>query len=134
MERRTTQRDAIRAAVEHADRPMSTQEILEAAGKLAPGLGLATVYRTVKAGIEGGWLKPVDLPGGPTRYEPGGKHHHHHFECRACNRVFEVEGCPDNLRGLVPAGFQLEDHDVTLYGLCDTCNHPAPASRKASRK
>lgn len=122
MERRTHQRDAIREAVERADRPLSPQEILDAAGESAPGLGLATVYRTVKAGVEQGWLQPVDLPGGPTRYEPGGKRHHHHFECRQCHRVYDVDGCPGNLTKLLPSGFTLEAHDVTLYGLCEGCN------------
>lgn len=122
MARRTQQRDAIREAVERADRPLSPQEILHAAGDLAPGLGLATVYRAVKAGVEQGWLQPVDLPGGPTRYEPAGKQHHHHFECRACHRVYEVDGCPGNLTKLLPSGFTLEAHDVTLYGLCEACN------------
>ena len=122
MERRTAQREAIRAAVERADRPLSPQEILSDAADAAPGLGLATVYRTVKSGVEEGWLKAVDLPGGPTRYEPGGKHHHHHFECRSCHKVYEIDGCPGNLSKLVPQGFTLEAHDVTLYGQCGGCN------------
>ena len=122
MERQTTQRRAIRAAVEAADRPLSPQEILAAAAEASPGLGLATVYRTIKAGVDAGWLQPVELPGGPVRYEPAGKQHHHHFECRACRRVYEVDGCPDNLDDLVPVGFVLENHDVTLYGLCLTCS------------
>lgn len=122
MERRTQQRDAIREAVQHADRPLSPQEILDAATAAAPGLGMATVYRTVKSGVEEGWLKAVDLPGGPTRYEPGGKHHHHHFECTDCHRVFDLDGCPGNLRKLLPGGFTLESHEVLLYGKCERCN------------
>ncbi len=121
MERRTPQRDAIRQAVEKADRPLSPQEILDAAGAEVRGLGIATVYRAVKAGVDEGWLKPVDLPGGPTRYEPAGKQHHHHFECVRCHRVFDLDGCPGNLNQLLPAGFTLEDHEVLLFGHCDTC-------------
>ena len=44
-----------------------------------------------------------------------------HFECRKCARVFEVHGCPGNLKPLVPDGFTLEDHEVILYGLCAEC-------------
>lgn len=119
--RETPQRQAIRRVVEQENRPLSPQEILDGAAEAIPGLGLATVYRQVKAGVEQGWLKPVELPGSPVRYEAAGKAHHHHFSCRACGRVFEVEGCPGNLKALTPAGFKLESHDIVLHGLCDAC-------------
>ncbi len=121
-ERQTQQRQAIREAVRRADRPLSPQEILDAAGTLAPGLGLATVYRAVKIGVTEGWLAAVEVPGSATRYEPAGKHHHHHFACRGCGSVYEVEGCPGNITPLTPAGFKLEDHELVLFGLCRSCN------------
>ena len=40
---------------------------------------------------------------------------------RDCTRVFEIHGCPGDLRELTPAGFQLESHEVVLYGLCARC-------------
>ena len=123
--RETPQRQAIRRVVRKADRPLSPQEILDGAADSIPGLGLATVYRQVKAGVEQGWLQPVELPGSPVRYEVAGKAHHHHFSCTACGRVFEVEGCPGNLKALTPAGFKLESHDIVLYGLCDACQAEA---------
>jgi Fur family ferric uptake transcriptional regulator len=122
MERDTAQRRAIRDVFEGSKRPMSPREILEAAQATVPTLGIATVYRTVKGLVEEGWLVPVDLPGEPPRYELSGKKHHHHFVCDACDRVFEVEGCPGNLRAVVPSGFQLDRHEVVLYGVCATCS------------
>ena len=121
MERDTQQRRAIRAAIEDAARPLTPQEVLEAARSQSPGLGLATVYRTLRSGVEGGWLQQVDLPGEAPRYEPTGKQHHHHFHCRRCDRVYEIEGCPEGLRGLTPPGFSLEEHEVVLYGRCAEC-------------
>lgn len=121
MQRKTRQRDAIQRALEEADRPLGPEEIQARAQKIVPRLGIATVYRTVKALTEAGTLVTVDLPGEPTRYEIAGKDHHHHFHCRACGRVFEVEGCPGDLSRLNPPGFKLEDHEVILYGLCGTC-------------
>ena len=92
-----------------------------AAQRHLPGLGIATVYRTLKSWLEEGSLVQVDLPGEPPRYEATGKQHHHHFHCRACDRVYELEGCPDGLKSLTPAGFSLESHEVVLYGRCATC-------------
>lgn len=125
MERDTRQRRAIREAFLAADRPLSPPEVLETAGALAPGLNLSTVYRNLRGLEAEGWLVPVELPGEPARYEVAGKGHHHHFRCRACQRVYEVGGCPGGLAALTPAGFRLERHEVVLYGVCASC---APAA------
>ena len=122
MQRKTTQRRAILMALERAGRPLTPQEALPLAARHAKGLGIATVYRNLKSLAARGVLKQVSLPGEATaRYELCGKAHHHHFHCRACHQVFEVEGCPGNIEPLVPKGFQLEDHEVVLYGLCAAC-------------
>lgn len=121
MSRNTVQRTAVRDAIEFADRPLSPPEILDLAQQSSPSLGIATVYRAVKAGTAEGWLTPVDLPNGPTRYEPAGKKHHHHFECTQCNAVFDVEGCPGKLAPMVPKGAQLTGHEIILYGHCADC-------------
>jgi Fur family transcriptional regulator, ferric uptake regulator len=121
MERDTAQRRAIRAALLDADRPLSPKEVLDSAQDQVPRLGIATVYRNLKAFVDDGWLTPVELPGAAPRYEVAGKKHHHHFMCRACDRVYELVGCPGNLQSVVPRGFALEDHEVVLYGRCDAC-------------
>lgn len=121
MQRQTRQRDAIRSALAAAARPLSPQEVLSAARRALPGLGIATVYRTVKALLAEGALHTVELPGAPARYELAGKRHHHHFHCRACDGVFEVEACPAGIRRLLPGGFKLERHEIILYGLCAGC-------------
>lgn len=121
MERNTRQRSAIRRAFETTDRPLSPAEVLEAAQDEVPGLGIATVYRAIRDLQAAGWLTPVEIPGEPARYERAHLGHHHHFHCRTCNRVFEVHGCPANLSRLAPSGFEVESHDVVLYGRCDRC-------------
>lgn len=121
MQRRTQQRDAIQDALKRADRPLSPQEIHESAGRDVENLGMATVYRNVKAMVDDGWLRTVDLPGAPSRYELADKEHHHHFHCNRCDRVFEVEDCPGSLQGLAPEGFQAESHEIILYGRCPEC-------------
>ncbi|MEE8139137.1 MAG: transcriptional repressor [Thermoanaerobaculia bacterium] len=121
MQRSTHQRRVIRRVLVQADRPLSPSELLAAARALAPSIGQATIYRNLKALSEEGWLEVVDLPGEPSRYEVAGKGHHHHFVCRSCDGVFEVGGCPGDLRPLTPPGFQLEGHDLVLYGLCPAC-------------
>lgn len=119
--RKTKQRDALREVFAHAEGPLSVPDLLAAASKHVDGLGIATVYRTVGSFLEEGWIQAVEIPGEPARYERAGKAHHHHFQCESCARVFDIAGCMDNLKKLVPPKFQIKAHDVTLYGVCAAC-------------
>jgi Fur family transcriptional regulator, ferric uptake regulator len=120
--RETIQRTAIREAFCKADRPLSPREVHDIASKRVPRLGIATIYRVLRELIEEEYLTAVELPGEPPRYERAGKKHHHHFRCRRCGGVFEVHGCPGDLRSLTPRGFRLEGHELLLVGLCGKCN------------
>lgn len=122
MERKTRQREAIRLAFQGADRPLGTDEVLRAAQLDVPGLGIATVYRSIKSLVESGFLVPVELPGEPPRYEPAGKPPHHHFKCRSCHRVFDLMGAVNGLGDMVPVRFQLESHELVMHGRCADCS------------
>lgn len=134
MDRSTRQRAAIRAALDSAGRPLLPQEIHDSARREVPGLGLATVYRTVKALVEDNVLRVVRLPGENARYEVvSGRHHHHHFQCTRCLRVFDVDACPGDLAHLAPPGFTVEEHEITLYGRCGACSAPPRRGRRTAR-
>jgi Fur family ferric uptake transcriptional regulator len=118
--KQTRQRGAILRVLEQAKGPLSPQQILRAARRLVPGLGLATVYRNLKVLAEAGTLCRVDLPGLPTRYEVL-RFHHHHFVCRLCREVFDTGRCRRKLTGWAPQGFLVDHHEVVLYGVCQGC-------------
>ena len=121
MERSTRQRTAIRSVIKAARRPLSPQEVLDAAKSEVPGLSQATVYRNLKRLLDEGGIAVVKLPGDSARYEFAGHTHHHHFQCNECKRVFDVHDCPGDLGQLAPKGFTVEHHELTLYGRCDEC-------------
>lgn len=123
MHRQTQQRLAIEAAFASAGRPLAPHEILEAAREQAPSLNLATVYRTLKRMVEDRAIHPVELPGEPARYElrAAADHHHHHFRCERCDSVFDLKGCVEGLKRLLPRGFRMTGHDIVLYGHCAGC-------------
>ena len=122
MERDTGQKRAIRDVLTAAGRPLMPKEVLDEARESVPKMGIATVYRTLKALTETGWLHAVELPGESQRYERAGKGHHHHFNCNRCGRTFDLQGCPGSMDGIIPAGFKMETHEVFVYGLCEECN------------
>jgi len=121
MKRATRQRDAIQSAIRHSNRPLSPEEVLRHARSEVGALGIATVYRNLKLLLDEGAIQAVTLPGDSPRYEMSASAHHHHFQCTACRRVYDVAGCPGNMRRLAPRGFTVEHHDLTLYGRCAEC-------------
>ena len=132
MERATRQNTAIREALAAAGRPLSPAEVLDEARRHVAALGLATVYRNLKALLDAGEIQVVALPGEAPRYEPARREHHHHFRCDVCQRVFDVHQCPGDLAGLAPPGFSVSRHEITLYGRCSDCQ-PATAKRRAKK-
>jgi Fur family transcriptional regulator, ferric uptake regulator len=121
MERATRQRDAIKSVIQAAKRPLSPSEVLDGARAAVPALGVATVYRNLKLLVAEGAVQVITLPGENPRYEMRESAHHHHFQCTTCRRVYDVPGCPGDLRRLAPRGFRVDHHDVTLYGRCSDC-------------
>jgi len=120
--RDTAQRRAIKRTLQEAGRPLGALELLEASKAHAPGLGIATVYRNIKALLADGSVSAVELPGEPPRYESAGKGHHHHFRCERCLRVFELDGaCVPDLRRALPRGFRATAHEVLVHGVCAGC-------------
>ncbi|MBX3409423.1 MAG: transcriptional repressor [Phycisphaeraceae bacterium] len=127
--RNTKQRQAIYDVLAEKGTPLSPREILDHAQSHVGGIGMATVYRTLKMLTGEGLVQSVEIPGEAPRFELTGKDHHHHFYCRGCERVFEVEGCPTGLAALAPAGFSVEAHELVLFGRCPECG-PAGKSAK----
>lgn len=121
MKRNTQQRDAIRESLADARRPLSVDELLNLAREKVAGLGIATIYRNLKALQTEGEIVEVELPGQPRRWEMTPSGHHHHFLCRTCDKLFEIKCVLENIKQLVPKGYTLEKHDVLLQGQCATC-------------
>ena len=128
FQRGTRQRAAIRAAIDAAGRPLLPQEILALAQDEVAELGMATVYRNLKVLVETEEIRVVELPGEVPRYESAHHSHHHHFQCRACQRVFDVHGCHEDFARWAPQGFAVDGHELTLYGRCADCTRKAARS------
>ena len=121
MQRDTAQRRAIRRVLEESGRPLGALEVLQGSRRDAPGLGIATVYRALKALGAQGAVATVEIPGEPPRYEAAGKGHHHHFLCERCGKAYELGGCLGGLKALLPRGFRMTTHELLLQGRCAAC-------------
>lgn len=123
-QRQTRQRDAILEVIQESAGPLTVQEIHDRGQERVSGLGIATVYRTLKLLQEARLIRTVVLPTGDPRYEPAELGHHHHFHCRVCDNVFDLDECPVEIPRdrTLGGGFRVEDHEVTLYGTCPGCH------------
>jgi Fur family ferric uptake transcriptional regulator len=98
-----------------------TAEELAAA---APGVGRATVFRTLRLLQDLGSICLVVLDDGTSEYRLAEAGHHHHLVCSSCGRVSDISGC--DLTGLLrtisdDTGFEVEAHRLELYGRCAEC-------------
>ena len=100
---------------------MTANELWDQLRTESSGIGLATVYRALKKGVDDGELVAVELQAGSIRYEMADLDHHHHFLCSECDRAFDIEGCVGQVDRLVPSGFRVETHEILLYGECADC-------------
>ncbi|PCJ62656.1 MAG: transcriptional repressor [Planctomycetota bacterium] len=122
--RKTNQREIIYEVIKNSKGPLSPNELLEKAKENNESIGIATIYRTIKLLIDANEIIQVTLPDGQTRYELSKLDHHHHFKCKKCNSIFDLDNCPLSIPDQinVPAGFILEGHEITLFGVCAKCS------------
>ena len=144
MERQTRQRQAVLDAIDQAGRALAPAEILELAQQSVASLNLSTIYRHLNALQDEARVVKVLLPGqAAARFEAvchgehdahgarghdDSAHHHHHFHCNRCDRVYPLHSCPGSMQDLVPKGFLVEAHEITLSGLCAECRRAGGVS------
>ena len=101
---------------------VTIDELLERVRKEDPGIGYATVYRTMKMLTAGGVAHEHKFSDGMTRYEMADDDaHHDHLICVECGRIQEFEEpLIEELQQRIAErfGFAIVDHKHELYGVC----------------
>ena len=119
----TQQREAIVDAFLRTSGHVALEDLLSSARRKHPGVGLATVYRTVKLLEEAGIAAARHFGPGQTLYEIAeGRAHHDHLICDSCGFIIEFEN--DEIEALQDAaarrlGFNVLRHRHELFGLCE---------------
>lgn len=124
--RSTRQRDIILDIFLSTHQHISVEELYLKIKSGNPGIGYATVYRTLKLFVEAGLAREILLHDGQTRYEHvvAGEHHDH-LVCTGCNAIIEFED--ETIEKLqndiaVRHGFLIKSHKMEMYGLCADCH------------
>jgi Fur family ferric uptake transcriptional regulator len=121
----TRQRDLILDFFLSSEQHMSIEELYLKLRAKHPGIGYATVYRTLKLFADAGIANEIHFGDGQTRYEHLSEgEHHDHLVCSRCGGIEEFENeTIEKLQDEVARthGFLIETHKLELYGLCEKC-------------
>ena len=124
--RSTRQRDIILDVFLSTHEHLSVEELYLKVRASNPGIGQATVYRTLKLFVEAGLAREMALPDGQTRYEHQlTGEHHDHLICTRCNAIIEFEDeTIERLQQEIAKrhGFVLTNHRMQLCGICPACS------------
>lgn len=121
----TGQRKLILDAFLNNESHISAEELYDQLKRENPGIGLATIYRTLKLLSECGLANELHFSNGVTRYEHlFGHEHHDHLICLNCGKYVEVvDPAIEELQAQLAQknNFQVLRHRMELYGICQEC-------------
>ncbi len=123
-ERVTRQRLLVANALAADGRQLTADQLYDRLRRQQPGIGRATVFRTLETLVEAGVARRLELDGHVYAYVACLPAHHHHVACTICGRVEEIDEAyitPIAQRLATDLGFEIEDARLDFYGRCATC-------------
>jgi len=119
----TAQRRVVLEAILELDNHPTADQVHECVRQRMPEVNRTTVYRTLETLVGMGVIHRTSHPGRTVRFDPRTEPHHH-LVCRRCDRVIDFfDETFDALRipDLSDRGFEVEDFQVQLRGICRDC-------------
>ena len=131
--RLTLPRQAILNVLAENPKHSSAEEIFLSVHENYPGIGLATIYRTLDLLTQINLISKFYFGDGHSRYELASettKEHHHHMVCTQCGQIIDysdfMEEEVEFIKGLEAElsknhKFKINSHQIHFYGLCERC-------------
>ncbi len=121
----TRARETVLTAFLGLESHVSVEAVIEAARRLDPGVGQATVFRTVKLLVDAGLAREACHDDGTRLFEHAYNHaHHDHLTCIRCGAIVEfIDTDIERAQEAVYRryGFESSGHRLELYGVCPAC-------------
>ena len=123
--KRSSKRDRILKLFVRQKGHLSADDLCDVIRKEDPGIGRATVYRTLQWMVAAGIARKVDFGEGRSRYEPAYRHpRHFHLVCNSCHRSSEflssdIEAMLEEIT--VVRSFAAEQTVIQVFGTCQEC-------------
>jgi Fur family peroxide stress response transcriptional regulator len=139
-ERLTPQRRAVLGVLHRSHDHPSAADVLDRVRELAPGIGAATVYRSLAHLVSTGQALEIQFRHGASRYDANVEHHDH-VVCDICGKAVDVPAALTGSAGTFAArvhdlamltGFDVTSYDLRFHGRCSTCRTETPAGSSST--
>lgn len=128
--RMTTQRAAILAEVQSAEKHLTAGEIFERVRRKYPTIAYGTVYRTLHLLAELGLIQEFPFGDQASRFDRR-TDRHDHVHCTVCGELVDVDVPIAILARQVAAdqtGYQIDAHQTVFTGVCPACQRRRAAN------
>jgi Fur family transcriptional regulator, peroxide stress response regulator len=117
------QRDLILNIVQDTRTHPTADYIYEKARNELPNVSLGTVYRNLGQLVENNQLKSLNIDG--TIHYDAFLDDHQHFQCKSCNRVFDIEFNTKDFVSQVESNTNhiIDGCQIHLVGVCNDCQN-----------
>ena len=103
---------------------LEVDEIANAVRMRLDSVSTQAVYDVLGALSRAGLARRIEPAGSPARFEARVGDNHHHVVCRGCGVVADVDCVTGSAPCLDPStadGFEVDEAEVTFWGLCPDC-------------
>lgn len=108
---------------------LEVDEVIRQVRERLDSVSTQAVYDVLAALSRAGLARRIEPAGSPARFEARVGDNHHHIVCRGCGAIEDLDCALGERPCLDPGtghGFQVDEAEVTFWGLCPACR---PAHR-----
>jgi Fe2+ or Zn2+ uptake regulation protein len=131
--RLTPRRQAVLDVLKSADDHPTAAQVFDRVREQQPGIGAATVYRTLGLLVADGHARLVALGDGSSGRYDANVDRHDHVVCVGCGTAVDVDArLPREAVADVAARtrYDLLDYDLQFRGRCPSCRHTENATER----
>jgi Fur family transcriptional regulator, stress-responsive regulator len=103
---------------------LEVEEITRRVRERLDSVSTQAVYDVLGALSRAGLARRIEPAGSPARFEARVGDNHHHIVCRSCGAIDDIDCVVGERPCLRPSdrhGFQVDEAEVTFWGLCPAC-------------
>ncbi|AEB42766.1 MULTISPECIES: Fur family transcriptional regulator [Micromonospora] len=103
---------------------LEVDEITRQVRERLDSVSTQAIYDVLGALSRAGLSRRIEPAGSPARYEARVGDNHHHVVCRGCGEIADIDcavGDAPCLDSGTAHGFQVDEAEVTFWGLCPAC-------------
>jgi Fe2+ or Zn2+ uptake regulation protein len=113
---------------------LDVEEITRRVRERLDSVSTQAVYDVLGALSRAGLARRIEPAGSHSRFEARVGDNHHHIVCRSCGTIEDLDCVVGERPCLDPGlghGFEVDEAEVTFWGLCPSCQRERGADRAA---